>query len=443
MSKGPAGWKGTDARALAAELLRRIESEPTERASELLQSALARLNDGRDKALATELVYGVQRWQRRVDASLEKWMPKGLASVEPMARALLRVGAYQVRLLDRIPPEIAVSATQDAARAIGMARLTGLLNAVLRKVAGAPEALPTGSSDAAIGLRASLPDWIVAALRVAFGDAAVDAEAMALRERAKVSLRPTLGKGGAAATIAALALEGIEGREVAHGAVEISGGDPFRTSAMAQGLFVAQDGSGLVVIDEVAAACGVVAGGSLAGKRVLDLCAGRGVKAIALADRGATVVAVDVAGEKLDELMRVARRLGVADRIARTVALDAAGEGADAVLAGLGEFDAVLVDAPCTGLGTLRRHPEIAWRTSPRDVENLMALQGRLLNAGAARVAVGGGLVYAVCSFVRGEGEVSLPSRSPSLVWESAARLDLAPSSGLDAFQVRRWTRRS
>lgn len=438
MSKGPAGTKSGDARALAAEVLRRLEGEPAARASELLQAALARLPDGRDRALTTELVYGVQRWQRRLDASLEAWMPKGLASVEPMARALLRVGAYQVRLLDRIPPEIAVSATQDAARSIGLGRLTGLLNAVLRKVAGSPEGLMAGTGDKAIGIRTSLPDWIVAALRTAFGFDAVEKEALALRERAKVSLRPTQGRGGAAAVIAALASEGIEAREVAHGAVEVDGGDPFRTAAMAQGLFVAQDGSGLVVVDEVAAACGVAAGGSLAGKRVLDLCAGRGVKAIALADRGARVVAVDVGGEKLDELMRVASKLGVADRIERTVSLDAAGEGAQAALAALGEFDAVLVDAPCTGLGTLRRHPEIAWRTTPRDVENLVVLQRDLLRAGAARVAVGGGLVYAVCSFVRAEGDVSLPSP-----FELAARLDLAPSSGLDAFQVRRFSRRS
>lgn len=410
-----------------------MEADAATRASELLAGALGRVKDGRDRGLATELVYGVLRWQRRLDHELDRWLVRGLAGVEPMARQLLRVGAYQVRMLDRIPHEIAVSATQDAARAAGLARLTGLLNAVLRKVAASPEALPVGHGDEAIGVRASLPDWIVGVLREAFGER-VEGEALALRERAPVTLRPTLTRGGAAAAMAALELEGFVGRPAAHGLIALEGGDPFQTRAFASGLFVAQDPAGSVVVDEVAAACG----GTLEGRRVLDLCAGRGVKATALADRGARVVAVDVSRRKLDELERVARRLGVEGLIERTVALDAASEEATPALAALGEFDAVLVDAPCTGLGTLRRHPEIAWRRLPADAAALAALQQRLTTAGAARVAVGGGLVYAVCTFVRAEGEVSLPSPH-----ERVSTNDLAPSSGLDAFQVRRFSRRS
>lgn len=410
-----------------------MEADAATRASELLAGALARVEDGRDRALATELVYGVLRWQRRLDASLTRWMPRGLGAVEPMARQLLRVGAYQLRMLDRIPHEIAVSATQDAARAAGLGRLTGLLNAVLRKVAASPEALPEGQGDGAIGVRASLPDWIVAALREVHGER-VEVEALALRERAQVTLRPTLGRGGAAAVMAALELEGLVAKPAAHGLVALEGGDPFQTRAAAAGLFVAQDPAGMVVIDEVAAACG----GSLEGRRVLDLCAGRGVKTTALADRGARVVAVDVSRKKLDELERAARRLGVEGRIERTLALDASADDAVAALAGLGEFDAVMVDAPCTGLGTLRRHPEIAWRKRPEDALALASLQQRLATVGASRVAASGGLVYAVCTFVRAEGAVSLPSP-----FERVSAIELAPSTGLDAFQVRRFTRRS
>lgn len=429
----PHGPSGTDSRALAAEVLRRLEADSTVRASELLQAALGRLPDARDRALVTELVYGVLRWQRRLDWSLGAFMARGVGAVEPLARALLRVGAHQLRMLDRIPPEIAVSATQDAARAIGLGRVTGLLNAVLRKVAGAPEELPKGFDAKAIGVRASLPDWVVVALGEALGVSgeALEREAFALRERPRVSLRPTLGKGGAAAAGEALLREGIATTGDGRGLLEVGAGDPFATAAAREGLFVAQDGSGRVVVDEVAAACG----GALEGKRVLDLCAGRGVKTTALADRGAQVVAVDISRGKLDELVRVARRLGVVDRIERTVHADGTHPEA---LAELGEFDAVLVDAPCTGLGTLRRHPEIAWRARPEDVPALAELQARLATAGAAHVKPGGGLVYAVCSFVRAEGEVPLPSG-----FEEVGREALAPSSGLDAFQVRRWRRSS
>jgi len=426
-------WKTLNSRALAAEVLRRLASERAARASELLAAALGRLPDARDRGLVTELVYGVLRWQRRLDASLAPWLPRGIEGVEPMAQWLLRVGVYQLHWLGRVPHEIAVSATQDAARAAGLGRLTGLLNAVLRKVAASPEVLPEGDGDEAIGVRASLPDWVVGALREALPER-VEAEASALRARAAVTLRPTLGKGGAKRVLEALAREGLSGRLESHGLVELESGDAFRTAAAADGLFVAQDPAGTVVVDAIAAALG----GELAGRRVLDLCAGRGVKATALADRGARVVAVDVSSRKLDELVRVARRLGVQDHIERTLALDATAEGAAEALRALGEFDAVLVDAPCTGLGTLRRHPEIAWRRQPTDVQTLAALQHQLVAAGAARVAVGGGLIYAVCSFIRAEGRVSLP-----LPFEEVAWLDLAPSSGLDAFQVRRFVRRS
>jgi len=422
-------------------LLVRLEGEPETRASELLAGVLPGVGDPRDRGLLTELVYGVLRWQRRLDHGLSRWMPKGLGAVEASARAFLRLGAYQIRFLDRIPPEIAVSATQDAARAAGLGRMTGLLNAILRREVATPEVLPDGESDRAIGIVASLPDWIVAELRRAFPDA-VRAEALALRERAGVTLRPTRARVGAVdgvdeALIEALADEGFIAKALGGELIEVVGGggrevdgrkntDIFQTRAFREGRFVAQDAASLAVVDEVEAAVG----GALEGKRVLDLCAGRGVKTTALADRGARVVAVDVAAKKLEELVRVARRLGVEERIEKTVAIDAAGAEAERALAGLGEFDAVLVDAPCTGLGTARRHPEIVWRRQPAGVGELVALQGRLVSAGAARVRPGGGLVYAVCSFVRAEGEAAIPSG-----FEVEARVSVAPSTGLDAFQ--------
>ncbi|MBL8787599.1 MAG: hypothetical protein JNJ59_22030 [Deltaproteobacteria bacterium] len=459
-------------RAIAMRLLVRLEGEPETRASELLAGALPGVGDPRDRALLTELVYGVLRWQRRLDHGLARWMPKGIGGVEATARAFLRLGAYQIRFLDRIPPEIAVSATQDAARSAGLGRMTGLLNAILRREVATPEALPEGESDRAIGIVASLPDWMVAELRRAF-PRVVRAEALALRERASVTLRPTAARFIDAvdaldvALIEVLADEGFIAKPlvVSMGStgsarllgdgklVEVVGtvgsaspggqGSPgrdadgkkntdiFQTRAFREGRFVAQDAASLAVVDQVEAAVG----GVLEGKRILDLCAGRGVKATALADRGARVVAVDIAGKKLDELMRVARRLGVEGRIERTLALDAAdagdGPGSGArELAALGEFDAVLVDAPCTGLGTLRRHPEIAWRREPSATAELVALQGRLVSAAAARVKPGGGLVYAVCSFVRAEGEAALPSG-----FEVEERVAVAPSTGLDAFQ--------
>ncbi|TNF31521.1 MAG: RsmB/NOP family class I SAM-dependent RNA methyltransferase [Deltaproteobacteria bacterium] len=266
-----------------------------------------------------------------------------------------------------------------------------------------------------------MPDWIVGELVRAYGDAA-EAEALALRDRAATTVRPTLGKGGAEACAAGLAAEGFATAPGPHGTLIVTGpGDPFATKTFAAGHFVPQDPASLAVVDLL---------GDVAGRRVADLCAGRGLKATALADRGAEVVALDVSAAKLEELRALAAQLGVADRVTTRVA-DLAEAPPD-----IGTFDFVLVDAPCTGLGTLRRHPEIAWRRRPEDLASLVALQDRLMANAAPLVAPGGVLVWAVCSFARAEGAPAVPS---GLVEEAA--LDLRPSAGLDAFQARRLRR--
>jgi len=408
------------ARAVAARVLVTVEQDPAARGPEALASELsvAGVGDPRERALATELVYGVLRQQRRLDHTLAPLVRQGLGRLEPVARALLRVGAYQILFLDRIPPPIAVSATQDAARQVRAGRITGLLNGVLRKVVARGERLPGGGGDGAVGVRASLPDWIVAELRAAYGDDA-EAEALALRESAPTTVRPTLTKGGAEACAAKLAEEGFAAAPGPYGTLVVTGpGDPFATEAFAAGHFVPQDPASLAVVDLL---------GDVAGKRVADLCAGRGLKATALADRGAEVVALDIGAGKLAALRDLAGRLGLADRVTTRVADLAAGPP------DIGTFDLVLVDAPCTGLGTLRRHPEIAWRRRPADLASLTVLQERLIANAAPLVAPGGALVWAVCSFARAEGSPPLPS---GLTEEVA--LDLRPSDGLDAFQARR-----
>lgn len=415
------------------DIIAKMSTTPSLRASELLASALgAMTREPRDRALATELVYGVLRWRLQLESLVTPWLSRELERLEPVARALLLVGAYQIAKLDRIPPEVAVSATQDAARALGADRVTGLVNAVLRKVVAAGP--PPESDDLAVAGSApppgdltqvaSLPRWMVDELVAKYGaDARV--EALALKERAQVTLRPTLGKGGVEAARAALAGEGFEVEVLAppleqlqreggpaRGMLAVAHGDVFSGRAFHDGLFVAQDPASLAVVDLLAAA--------QPGPRVLDLCAGRGVKTTALLDLGFKVTAVDIGATKLAELERVARRLGLEAGLEGVHCADAA----EAPLDGLGFFDAVLVDAPCSGLGTLRRHPEIAWRMAAADIDGLVALQGRLLAAGAARVAPGGLLVYAVCTFVGREGNPTLPSG-----FHEVGRLDVSPSS--------------
>lgn len=380
------------------------------------------LKDPRDRGLATELVYGTLRWQRQLDHTLKPHVRQGLARLEPLARALLRVGAYQILHLDRIPAPIAVSATQDAARATGAGRLTGLINGVLRRVSEKGFTAPEGNSNAAVALRTSLPIWIVGALRESYGDHALEAEASALRTRAPTTVRPTLSRGGMDALRAAFEESPFEVADGPHGTAILSGpGDPFATKAFESGLFIPQDPASLQTVALLAVEPGM---------RVLDLCAGRGVKATAMADLGAEVVAVDLDAGKLASCDALAQKLGLASKITTRTA-----DGSDADL-DLGRFDRVLVDAPCTGLGTIRRHPEIAWRRRPEDVDRLATLQTSLLNTGARHVDDAGRLVYAVCTFTAAEGP---PESLPR--FRRDAVLTTRPSEDLDAFQATAWVR--
>jgi 16S rRNA (cytosine967-C5)-methyltransferase len=408
------------ARMAASRALMRVSRGAA--SQEALSDSLreAALADPRDRALTTELVYGVLRWRRRLAHDLGPLVHQGFDTIEPMARILLLVGAYQIMHLDRIPPPVAVSATLDTARAMGGSRLTGLLNGVLRRLVANPPAAPVGEGVDAVGIRTSLPSWIVEALQKAYGDAA-ESEGLALRQRAFNTVRPTLARGGATALAESLASDGFATEEAAHGTCVVTGpGDPFSTTAFRNGHFVPQDPASLAVVNDL---------GELKGLRVLDLCAGRGIKATAMLDRGAHVTAVDISASKLRHAQVLAEKLGVGAHLEVL-----AGDPTRASLE-LGTYDVVLVDAPCSGLGTLRRHPEIAWRRQPEDVARLAALQSLLLNAGARHVAPGGLLSYAVCSFTEVEGMPTLEDPAVvgmDLVSRSASR----PSEGVDAFQT-------
>lgn len=379
--------------------------------------------DPRERGLATELVYGVLRWQLRLDAALSPHVKQGLSNLEPVAQELLRIGAYQILFLDRIPAPIAVSATQDAARSLGAGRITGLLNGVLRRVVENGESLPDGSDDRSIALRASLPEWIVGALRATYGQESLAEEAMALKSRAPTTVRPTRARGGTEAAQAELEEAGFTVEEGGHGTLKISGpGDPFGLKAFHQGMYTPQDPASLAVVEGL---------GLTPYDVVLDVCAGRGVKTTAIADLGVRVVACDLSEGKLADATKLATKLGVIDRV-KTRPIDATDPPAD-----LGTYSHVLVDAPCTGLGTLRRHPEIAWRRQQSDVAKLAKTQLAMLQAATGHVARGGVLTFAVCSFHADEmPEIDLDGFSLER-FEPPAR----PSEGGDLFQLKRWRR--
>jgi 16S rRNA (cytosine967-C5)-methyltransferase len=377
---------------------------------------------GRDAAFTTELVSGTIRRQGTYDAVLRACVDRPLAKVDPAVLDALRLGAHQV-LAMRVPTHAAVSTTVELVRQRVGHGPAGFVNAVLRKVAAHdlagwvrrvapdPGSDPVGFASVAY----SHPRWVVEALQEALGDAASVEDLLAADNAPpKVTLvaRPGL------ATVAELVAGGGKASDQSPYAVELTGGDPGSVPAVADGRAGVQDeGSQLVAL-------------ALTRARVegrddhwLDMCAGPGGKSALLAavaaERGAHVLASE----------RQVHRAGLVRR-----ATAAAGAGLTGVVTAdgtrpawaPGSFDRVLVDAPCSGLGALRRRPEARWRRQPADLDQLVPLQERLLRSAVDAVRPGGVVAYVTCSPVVAETSdvvARVLEDRPDVVLEDAAPL--------------------
>ena len=367
--------------------------------------------DRRDAGFATELAYGTLRGLGLYDAILTRCVDRPLEKIDPPVLDALRLGAHQL-LGMRVPAHAALDATVSLVRAEIGAGASGFVNAVLRRVAERPleewlaDVAPADGGDAALAVRASHPAWIVRALRQALAAhrgtrhiADRDAELAALLEADNappvVNLVALPVAGGAEALAAALD-DGAEPGPLAPDSALHSGGDAGRLPGVREGVLRVQDAGSQLTARALAQAPVPAAAGRA--ERWLDLCAGPGGKAALLAalaaERGATLVANEVAPHRAD-LVRQA--LAAVPAGAWTVR---AGDGrtiADAPEAAPA-FDRVLVDAPCTGLGALRRRPESRWRRTPADLAELTGLQAELLDAAVSVLAPGGVLAYVTCS---------------------------------------------
>lgn len=351
---------------------------------------------GRDASLATELGYGTLRASGVLDEILAACLDRALADVDAPVRDLLRLGAYQA-LRTRIPAHAAVATSVDLARATGNGRAAGFLNAVLRRVSAADwdawtARLGAGRSELAqLALRTAHPEWIAAAFHEALGGDLADTEAALVADdlRPRTHLVAWPGRIGRDELLASTA--GVPGRFSPY-AVELTAGDPGALEAVRDHRAGVQDeGSQLCVLAFTRA--------PLVGRdsRWLDLCAGPGGKTALLAalavDRGATVSANELHPHRAVLVRQSSAPWHVEVRVgdARTMPeID-------------GGYDRVLLDAPCTGLGALRRRPEARWRRTAADVGPLARLQGELLAAALRLVRPGGLVAYVTCSPHLGE----------------------------------------
>ena len=398
-AKGTAGSSGVSpARAAAFAALRRLRTS----GSRLDDSAaalpeLSSLGTA-DRGLANELVNGTVKRRGSIDAVLGSYTKAPLKSAHPDVRDALRLAAFQLLFLDRVPAYAVVDDAVTLATRTSR-RAGGFVNAVLRRVAtdgrGRLAELAAGDTSRDWAAALSYPLWLVKLLREELGDTASRRLLEASNAAPERCLRANRLRAGLSAAAEALAAEGFKTRGV-DGLPDglLYEGPPLeRSGAFRDGLVTAQSRGSQIA--------GMVAAGGVTGPdaTVLDLCAAPGAKTSQLAALlpGAAITAVEVDEDRADDLRRNLARLD-ADKV-DVVRADALEPHQDWE----GAFDAVLLDAPCSGLGTLASRADLRWRRHLNDVPRLAQLQARLLARAAAAVKPGGALTYAVCTLTRAE----------------------------------------
>jgi 16S rRNA (cytosine967-C5)-methyltransferase len=372
----------TDARAAAAEVCADL------RAGDLLDGSFERRTsrlDPRDRRWTRELVYGMLRRRSWLDAVLADRVSGGLARLDADVIDLLRLGAYQLLYMGSVPPYAAIGQTVEVVKRRHGIGASKLANAVLRRLdrerATLSVSLPTDIVDA-LALEHSHPRWIVARWLARWGEAATRKLLVANNGEAPLVARPYhVVREQLEAMLETAGVETGEAPLVPDSLVLLSGvGSMTELGAFKQGLFHLQDPASTLVTRYASVPTGAT---------VADLCAAPGGKALELARTAGLVLAGDVSPNRLAR---------VRENIARLDAPNIMPYAGDAMLPPLREVDAVLVDAPCTGTGTFRRHPDARWRLKASDFAVLPSLQRAILRAAASIVRPGGLLVYSTCS---------------------------------------------
>jgi len=386
---------GGGARDVAARVLVRVHEQGAF-ASAALDAELARAAqlDRRDRALATELVYGSLRVESWLMSEVARFARRGTDSLDGRVRAHLIVAAYQL-FFTRVPAFAAVGEAVEAVRAERGARMAAFANAVLRRVATRAESADDRTREEAVV--ASAPAWLREALERAltaegaraFLRSGMKPPAVALRVERADERDAWLAHLRAAAPEASFEA----GRTSPRAILARGAGKPQRLPGWSEGAWsVQEEGSQLASL----------AVGVREGETVLDACAGRGNKTAVLARAAGASGAVDACDTSPAKLARLVEELArVKLRPRATFAVDwTVGSGEVT-----GQYDRVLVDAPCTGVGTLRRRPEIALRREPADLASLARAQVAIASRAAGHLRAGGSLVYVVCSVLREEAE--------------------------------------
>lgn len=407
-------------RAIAAEILSQVDTRKAY-ADILLDRALKNSSlDERDRALLTEVIYGTLRWRGKIDAALAKYLHQPFSRTDQRIRNLLRLTCYQLLFLDRVPDYAAVSEAVEIAKLHGGKKTAGFVNGVLRNFLRSQTGNTIASenpSSSSLAIEYSHPEWLVKLWTEQFGLETAIGLMRANNEKSPLVLRANSLKCSRDQLLQLLLYAGVTAkptRQSPQGISIQSTGAVEKLSGFAEGLFQVQAESSQLVAPLLSA---------MPGERILDACAAPGGKATHIAesmkDRG-EIVAIDKSATGIAKLGENLTRLGIT--AVRPYRADVSQKLSDELS---GPYDRIIVDAPCSGFGTLRSHPEIKWHRDLTDVRRLRALQSTILDCVAPHLKLGGILVYATCTLTAEENARNVESflaRHPGFELENAAR---------------------
>ena len=398
------------------------------RSGEMLDSSFERRAvdlDARDRRWLRELVYGMLRQRSSIDAILDERVRNGLARVDPDLVDLMRLGVYQLLHMGSVPAYAAIAQTVELAKARHAIGASKLMNAVLRRIdrerSDLAVPLPADPGEA-LAIRYSHPRWLVARWLSRFGEEGTSVLLMKNNAEAPVVIRPYgIVREQLEATLEASGVQ-VEDAPLARDSIQITGGISLtELGAFKQGLFFVQDPGSTLVTQYASIPQDAI---------VADLCAAPGGKALELSRTAKVVIAVDRSAQRLGRLLDNRARLEAGNLLVAV---------GDARFPAVREMDAVLIDVPCTGTGTFRRHPDARWRLKVSDLSVMAALQASILRAAAEVVKPGGLLIYSTCSLEPEENELQVEeflSRNPAWKLEPPAP-GVVPSETLDGGYLR------
>ena len=354
----------------------------------------------RDRAFTTELVYGAVKWKLTLDRTVAACSDIKMEKLSPWIKNILRLGTYQLLYLTKVPPSAAVNESVKLAGRYGHKASAGYVNAVLRNIAGGGgrDIIPdrTGDPVGYLSVRYSYPKWITEKFTGLFGEEFAESLLEAGNGVPDLTVRVNTLKTSTEGLIETLKNEGVEaqpGRYVSEAVIIKSQVSVAGLEAFRNGLFQVQDESSMLPAAVLA---------PQPGEKVLDACSAPGGKATHMAqmmkNRG-LITAMDIHGHKLKLIEDAAGRLGI--DIISTELHDASVP----VPRHEGAYDRALLDAPCSGLGIIRRKPDIKWARESRDIGSITALQRRLIDSVSKAVRPGGVMVYSTCTLLPEENE--------------------------------------